>query len=86
MFWEVFTQEYLMDEDGNLTYESLYYDVERFTNYNDALRYFINIITSNRNDIARVWIKVYKGAHDNGEIMTAHSLIWGDTLFNENAI
>ena len=86
MFWELYTQEYLFDEDGYICGESLHYNVTRFNNYKDAFAQFTDIVIHNEHRIARVWIKVYQGEHDPGEIMTAHSLIWGDSLFNEDAV
>lgn len=84
MFWRLFTQEYLTDEDDCIDGISANIEYEEFDNFRQALFYFNLAVMEEKN--ARVWIKVYKGTHDNGEIMTAHSLVWGDALFNENAV
>ena len=85
MFWRLFTQEFLMDEDGCIDGISANTEYEEFDNFRQALFHFNLAVTEEKN--ARVWIKVYYGESDTqGEIMTAFSVLWHDNLFNESAI
>jgi hypothetical protein len=85
MFWRLFTQEFLTDEDGCIGDVSANIEYEEFDSFRQALFHFNLAVAEDKN--ARVWIKAYCGKSDTqGDIMTAFSVLWHDNLFNESAI
>lgn len=85
MFWRLFTQEFLMDEDGCIGDISANIEYEEFDSFREALFNFNLAVMDEKN--ARTWIKVYLDKSDTqGDIVTAHSMQWHDNLFNGSAI
>lgn len=85
MFWRLFTQEYLTDEDGCIDGISANTEYEEFDDFRQALFHFNLAVMEEKN--ARVWIKVYCNELDmQGDMMVAYSIQWHDDLFNESVI
>lgn len=83
MYWMVFKQSYLYDEDGAIieTNHEVFCS-GRFDDFSSAFGYFV--LACGNESTARVYVKVYRGDWDyNGDIVCAYSNEWNDIKIGE---
>lgn len=83
MYWMVFKQSYLYDEDDSIIGTD--HEVScsgRVDNFSSAFGYFV--LARGNESTARVYVKVYRGDWDyNGDIVCAYSNEWNDIKIGE---
>lgn len=87
MQWKVFVCEHVeyMDDDGYVSKTEPAKCVKVCNDYSEAIEFFKENLDNA--DYDRIFIKVYgDGERARGDILCASSMLWGDNIFNENAV